>query len=100
MELRQHAPTPHEHVLMSARWPRPQDRDPLDRACDRIWFEIRELLPRHRVLFELGEARTVDQARELKEVSRRVGELRRRVRRYRDVLRDEAWGRHFEEEPV
>jgi hypothetical protein len=68
--------------------------DALDRACDRIWFEIRRLLPRHRRLYELGHARSRAQAKELEDLARRVQELRSLALRYRDVLRQEAWARY------
>ena len=32
--------------------------DVLERECDRLWFEIRRLLPKHRRLYELGEQRS------------------------------------------
>lgn len=65
--------------------------DLLDVAAERLWFEIRRLLPRHRYLYDLGPHRSQAQARELFVVQGRLGRLRNRSKRYRDVLRDEAW---------
>lgn len=70
--------------------------DALDRACDRIWFEIRALLPRHRWLSDRGELLTAEQTSELTRVSLAIDRLRTRSCRYRDVLRDEAWARRIE----
>jgi hypothetical protein len=67
--------------------------DVLERACERLWLEIRALLPRHRRLHELGASRTAAEERELEEVTRRLGALREETERYRRVLRDEAWAR-------
>jgi hypothetical protein len=87
-----------EHqTMVKTRTLRARGRDPLDRACDRIWFEIRALLPRHRWLSELGPGRSPDQSRELARVSRRVEELKRLALRYRDVMREEAWARYGNE---
>lgn len=73
--------------------------DLLDTASERIWCEIRGLLPRHRFLVELGRRRSPDQGDELREVSARLVKLRRRSARYRDVLRSEAWARWQDDEP-
>jgi hypothetical protein len=72
-----------------------EDDDVLERACNQIWSEICGLLPHHRRLHQLGEARTEEETRELEWVLRRLAALRRRAERYRHVLRDEAWARYF-----
>jgi hypothetical protein len=73
-------------------------QDVLDVASERIWCEIRGLLPRHRFLLELGRRRNAEQGTELREVSARLVKLRRRSARYRDVLRSEAWARWRDDE--
>jgi hypothetical protein len=73
-----------------------RDSDALERACERIWMEIRSLLPRHRRLHDLGEGRTPEQARELVHLTNRVMELRAETERYRRVLRNEAWARYMQ----
>jgi hypothetical protein len=74
-----------------------RESDALERACERIWMEIRSLLPRHRRLHDLGEnGRTPEQARELYHLTKRVMELRAETERYRRVLRNEAWARYMQ----
>jgi hypothetical protein len=73
-----------------------RDSDALERACERIWMEIRSLLPRHRRLHDLGSERTPEQARELDRLTRRVMSLRAETERYRKVLRNEAWARYMQ----
>ncbi|MCK6550692.1 hypothetical protein L6R52_32945 [Myxococcota bacterium] len=67
------------------------ERDVLDVASERLWFEIRRLLPRYRYLHDLGPRRNPSQVREMFVVSGRLGRLKERSQRYRDVLREEAW---------
>jgi hypothetical protein len=67
--------------------------DVLERACNRIWVEIGELLPHHRRLCALGDRRTAEESRALERIVKRLASLRRRAERYRGVMRDEAWAK-------
>lgn len=79
---------------MSASYGYLPDQDPLHLACERLWVEIRGLLPRYRWLEARGWQRTPEQSLELGRVRYRLGRLRALSVRYREVLRDEAWARH------
>lgn len=75
---------------------RDDDYDPtddvLEREWERLWSEIRRLLPRLHVLYARTAARgaTTTDELEIARIERRIESLRRRTRRYREVLRDEA----------
>lgn len=66
--------------------------DVLEREWERLWAEIRGLLPQLHKLYVRSAPRgpTPTDAHEIVRIERRIESLRRRTRRYREVLRDEA----------
>lgn len=78
-----------------AELPYDPENDVLEREYERLWYEIRRLFPRYRVLYDLGEERSEAETEELRYLDVRIEDLRRRTRRYREVLRNEALARDF-----